>query len=89
LGAPLLKQRRSLFDQRQFRFQLLDSPPGCGEFTAVAGRDPWRDASVDEVLGFPPVHRGLGQAQLGGALYLLADELTRMQELARIEAGGS
>jgi hypothetical protein len=43
----------------------------------------------DEVLGFPPVHRGLGQAQLGGALYLLADELTRMQELARIEAGGS
>jgi hypothetical protein len=42
----------------------------------------------DEVLGFPPVHRGLGQAQLGGALYLLADELARMQELARIEAAG-
>jgi hypothetical protein len=37
LGAPLLKQRRSLGDQGQFSLQFLDPSPGRSQLTLLDG----------------------------------------------------
>jgi hypothetical protein len=63
---PLLKQLRGLLDQGQFGLQLPDPMLGRSQLTLLAGRGARLDPAVDEGLGLPSVHRGMGQPQFGG-----------------------
>jgi hypothetical protein len=63
---PLLEQLRGLLDQGEFGLQLLDALSGRRQLPLFAGRGARLEPAVDEVLGLPPVHRRLGQPQLGG-----------------------
>jgi hypothetical protein len=59
-------QHKSSLDQGQFGLQLLDPALGRSQLATLAGRGSRPHPTVDEVLGLPPVHRRLGQPQLGG-----------------------